>query len=67
MRLVEIVGDEDIFGEETIVEPDDSQSSAFNESFSSLAGGPNTEYSADGIVVICLGLALFAMLRPGHM
>jgi hypothetical protein len=49
--VIEIVGDEDIFGEETIVEPDGNQGNAFNEGFSMLAGGPNTEYSANGIVV----------------
>jgi hypothetical protein len=49
--VIEIVGDEDIFGEETIVEPGDNQDNAFNESFSLLAKGPNTEYSANGIVV----------------
>lgn len=48
--VIEIVGDEDIFGEETIVEPDESPENAFNESFSSLAGGPNTE-SENGIIV----------------
>jgi hypothetical protein len=49
--VIDIVGDEDIFGEETIVEPDDSQDNAFNGGFSMLAGGPNTEYSGNGIVV----------------
>lgn len=53
--VIEIVGDEDIFGEETIVEPGDKTDNAFNENFSLLAGGPNTEnanlISPDGIVV----------------
>jgi hypothetical protein len=49
--VVEIVGDEDIFGEETIVEPDDSQENAFNEGFSTLAGGPNMENANMGIIV----------------
>ncbi|THU35823.1 hypothetical protein FAM09_20725 [Niastella caeni] len=53
--VIDIVGDEDIFGEETIVEPGDSQDNAFNEGFSSLAGGPNMEIasmaSPAGIVV----------------
>ena len=53
--VIEIVGDEDLFGEETIVEPDDSRENAFNEGFSTLAGGPNMEnanmISPDGIVV----------------
>lgn len=52
--VVEIVGDEDIFGEETIVEPGDNPESAFNEGFSSLAGGPNMEtanMAPDGIIV----------------
>jgi hypothetical protein len=49
--VVEIVGDEDIFGEETIVEPEEGHETGFNEGFSMLAGGPNTEYSANGIVV----------------
>jgi hypothetical protein len=53
--VIEIVGDEDIFGEETIVEPGDNRDHAFNENFSLLAGGPNTEnanvISPDGIVV----------------
>lgn len=51
--VIEIVGDEDIFGEETIVEPEGSDN-AFNEGFSSLAGGPNTEtdlVSRDAIIV----------------
>lgn len=49
--VIDIVGDEDIFGEETIVEPDESQDNAFNNGFSMLAGGPNNEYSGNGIVV----------------
>jgi hypothetical protein len=53
--VIEIVGDEDIFGEETIVEPGDNTDNAFNENFSLLAGGPNTEnanmISPAGIVV----------------
>jgi hypothetical protein len=50
--VVEIVGDEDLYGEETIVEPEESQGNAvYNEGFSMLAGGPNTEYSANGIIV----------------
>src|SRR4051812_34373087 len=53
--VIEIVGDEDIFGEETIVEPGDNTDNAFNENFSLLAGGPNTEnanmVSPVGIVV----------------
>jgi hypothetical protein len=49
--VVEIVGDEDIFGEETIVEPEEGHETGFNEGFSMLAGGPNTEYSANGIIV----------------
>jgi hypothetical protein len=49
--VVEIVGDEDIFGEETIVEPEESSETGFNEGVSVLAGGPNTEYSNNGIIV----------------
>jgi hypothetical protein len=49
--VIDIVGDEDIFGEETIVEPDENQENAYNGGFSMLAKGPNTEYSANGIVV----------------
>jgi len=55
--VIEIVGDEDIFGEETIVEPDDSQENAFNGRISTdlLAGGPNMENnfmpSPTGIIV----------------
>lgn len=49
--VVQIVGDEDIYGEETIVEPDESDRSAFTEGFPIMAKGPNTDYSANGIVV----------------
>jgi hypothetical protein len=49
--VIEIVGDEDIFGEETIVEPEESHDNAFNEGFSMLAGGPNTEDAPNGIIV----------------
>jgi hypothetical protein len=49
--VIDIVGDEDVFGEETIVEPDENQDNAFNSGFSMPAGGPNTEYSGNGIVV----------------
>lgn len=49
--VIDIVGDEDVFGEETIVEPDENQDNAFNGGFSMPAGGPNTEYSGNGIVV----------------
>ncbi|OQP59477.1 hypothetical protein A3860_37660 [Niastella vici] len=49
--VIEIVGDEDIFGEETIVEPDDSQENTFIAPNSSLAGGPNTEFAENGIIV----------------
>lgn len=52
--VVQIVGDEDIYGEETIVEPGD-EGNAYNTMESSLAGGPNMEtadYNANrGIVV----------------
>jgi hypothetical protein len=40
--VVQIVGDEDIYGEETIVEPGE-ESSAYNMEESSLAKGPNME------------------------
>jgi hypothetical protein len=49
--VIEIVGDEDIFGEETIVEPEDNRDNAFNEGFSMLAGGPNMESAPTGIIV----------------
>lgn len=49
--VIDIVGDEDIFGEETIVEPDDTPVHAFNEGSSTLAGGPNMENALDGIIV----------------
>jgi hypothetical protein len=53
--VIEIVGDEDIFGEETIVEPESDDKSAFNEGMQSMAGGPNMEneidYSPTGIIV----------------
>lgn len=49
--VIEIVGDEDIFGEETIVEPEDNRDNAFNEGFSMLAGGPNMENAPTGIIV----------------
>ncbi|MBO9203521.1 MULTISPECIES: hypothetical protein [Niastella] len=52
--VVDIVGDEDIYGEETIVEPEEG-GEAFTETASSLAGGPNTEsanlFSPTGMVV----------------
>lgn len=52
--VIDIVGDEDIYGEETIVEPEES-GNAFMESASSLAGGPNLEsanlFATNGIVV----------------
>ena len=50
--VIDIVGDEDIFGEETIVEPDENQENAFYGGHNNmLAKGPNTEYSANGVVV----------------
>lgn len=50
--VIDIVGDEDIFGEETIVEPDEYQENAFyGGNNSMLAKGPNAEYSPNGIVV----------------
>jgi hypothetical protein len=52
--VIDIAGDEDIYGQETIIEPDGS-STSFNEGASSLAGGPNMEsvngLAPDGIVV----------------
>jgi len=52
--VIDIVGDEDIYGEETIVEPEEN-GDAFNEGASSLAGGPNMEsanpFSTNGIIV----------------
>jgi hypothetical protein len=53
--VIDIAGDEDVYGQETIIEPDDSQGNTFQEGYSSLAGGPNTEsvngFASDGIVV----------------
>jgi hypothetical protein len=50
--VIDIVGDEDIFGEETIVEPDENQENAFyGGNYNMLAKGPNTEYAGNGIVV----------------
>ncbi|WP_207510809.1 hypothetical protein [Longitalea luteola] len=49
--VIDIVGDEDIFGEETIVEPDDSRANAYSDGYSGLTGGPNTENANLGIVV----------------
>lgn len=50
--VIDIVGDEDIFGEETIVEPDENQEHAFyGGNNNMLAKGPNSEYSPNGIVV----------------
>lgn len=52
--VVEIVGDEDIYGEETIVEPGDGDGTSFIENPASLAGGPNTEvsdFSNNGIII----------------
>ena len=52
--VIDIVGDEDIYGQETIVEPEEG-GDAFNEGNSSLAGGPNLEsanpFSSTGIVI----------------
>jgi hypothetical protein len=52
--VIDIVGDEDIYGQETIVEPEES-GNAFNEEASSLAGGPNLEsanpFTTNGIIV----------------
>ncbi|AEV97411.1 hypothetical protein A4D02_33135 [Niastella koreensis] len=52
--VIDIVGDEDMYGEEKIVEPNED-GSGFNEGTSSLAGGPNLEnaklFSANGIIV----------------
>lgn len=49
--VIDIVGDEDIFGEETIVEPEDNQGNAYNVNNSRVATGPNTGYAGNGIVV----------------
>jgi hypothetical protein len=52
--VIDIVGDEDMYGEEKIVEPEEA-SNTFNEGTSSLASGPNMEstnlFSPTGIVV----------------
>ena len=45
--VIEITGDEDIFGEETIIEPGDEDGNAYNAIGSSIARGPNMEYDAD--------------------
>lgn len=53
--VVQIAGDEDIFGEETIIEPGDDDGSAYNAIGSSVARGPNMEpadYSAAITVVV---------------
>ena len=49
--VIDIVGDEDIFGEETIVEPEDNQGNAYNASSSRVGSGPNTGFAGNGIVV----------------
>jgi hypothetical protein len=49
--VIDIVGDEDIFGEETIVEPEENTGNAYNVNSSRLAAGPNTEFAENGIVV----------------
>lgn len=49
--VIDIVGDEDIFGEETIIEPDENNDNTFIGTSSLLAKGPNTEYNSNGIVV----------------
>jgi hypothetical protein len=50
--VIQIVGDEDIFGEETIVEPGTNEQTAYNQG---MRGGPNVEndsyFSPTGIVV----------------
>ena len=52
--VIDIVGDEDMYGQETIVEPDET-GNTFTEGTSSLAGGPNLEsahpFATDGIIV----------------
>ena len=52
--VIDIVGDEDMYGEEKIVEPSE-EGSTFNEGTSTLAGGPNLEsatpFSTDGIII----------------
>lgn len=52
--VIDIVGDEDMYGQETIVEPDE-EGNTFNEGTSSLAGGPNLEsanpFSTNGIII----------------
>lgn len=52
--VVQIAGDEDIFGEETIIEPAD-EDNAYNAMGSSLASGPNmepVEYANDVAIVV---------------
>ncbi|WP_205513404.1 hypothetical protein [Longitalea arenae] len=49
--VIDIVGDEDIFGEEIIVEPDDSRDHAYIQNNSRLGSGPDTDNTALGIVV----------------
>ncbi len=52
--VVQIAGDEDIFGEETIIEPGD-EDNAYNAMGSSLARGPNmepVEYGNDAAIVV---------------
>lgn len=43
--VIQIAGDEDIYGEETIIEPN-GDDNAYNQYGSSLASGPNAEYDA---------------------
>lgn len=52
--VVQIAGDEDIFGVETIIEPGDDDN-AYNAAGSSLASGPNmepAEYTNDAAIVV---------------
>ena len=50
--VIQIVGDEDIYGESKIVEPSDDQVSAFNDaSPSDRVHGPNAAFAPSGLVV----------------
>jgi hypothetical protein len=69
--VIQIAGDEDIFGEETIVEPGDEDGNAYNAIGSSPARGPYMEYDADAsnaavVVNVWVWPAVRYVYRPSY-
>lgn len=68
---IQIVGDEEIFGEETIVEPGDEDGAAYNDGIDNIdSKGPNANYSLDintgAIINVWFWPAVRFVYAPGY-